>query len=194
MNLDSIFDRLLAEISDHIAKHVALGGVTDWNHYGSGKNLSWALITASAVGIGSSGARIVVDNAINTPHYERGKDAVMLFGPERYELTENYYSTVFHELGHWTGKATRLDRPASPVPEKFEFAMEEMVAEFTAAFICAALNISNDDLIENQAIYIAAHYVYGSCTDDDLTLAITQAKEAAAFLLNKAEWPLQIAA
>lgn len=199
MNLDTVFDSLLAEILDRITKHIALGpDTTTWNHFGSGKNRPWEPILAAEAVIKASGAKIVVDNDANTPAYFCDKcaeyqDTVVLFSPERYECA-SYYSTVFHELGHWTGD--RLKRQHThPVRPKQESAIEEMTAEFTAAFICAALNIVNNDLMENQAIYVAAHFVYGPCTDSDLTLAVAQAKEAAAFLLNKAEWPsLQIAA
>lgn len=53
----------------------------------------------------------------------------------------NYYRTCFHELGHWTGHRTRLDRDQSGRFKTKAYAREELVAELTAAFICASLNI-----------------------------------------------------
>ncbi|QOZ48726.1 antirestriction protein ArdC [Bradyrhizobium sp. CCBAU 53340] len=53
----------------------------------------------------------------------------------------NYYRTLFHELGHWTGHLSRLNRELSGAFGSKLYANEELVAELTAAFVCAALSI-----------------------------------------------------
>lgn len=53
--------------------------------------------------------------------------------------TENYYSTLFHELTHWTGAGFRLDRLAKEGFGKADYAFEELVAELGAAMLCAGL-------------------------------------------------------
>jgi len=53
----------------------------------------------------------------------------------------NYYRTCFHELGHWTGHASRLARDLSGWFGGKTYAREELVAEMAAAFICASLGI-----------------------------------------------------
>jgi antirestriction protein ArdC len=53
----------------------------------------------------------------------------------------NYYRTLFHELGHWTGHSRRLNRDLSGGFGSKAYANEELVAEITAAFVCAALSI-----------------------------------------------------
>ena len=53
----------------------------------------------------------------------------------------NYYRTCFHELGHWTGHKTRLDRDLKGHKGTKLYAKEELVAEMTTAFICASLGI-----------------------------------------------------
>jgi antirestriction protein ArdC len=53
----------------------------------------------------------------------------------------NYYRTLFHELGHWTGHASRLNRDHSGSFGSKLYANEELVAELTAAFVCATLSI-----------------------------------------------------
>jgi len=53
----------------------------------------------------------------------------------------NYYRTCFHELGHWTGHETRLDRKLSTNRGSKPYAREELVAEMTSAFLCARLSI-----------------------------------------------------
>lgn len=56
--------------------------------------------------------------------------------------TENYYSTVCHELAHWTGHKSRLDRLADKSRDGYAF--EELVAELGAAFQCVQLGISSE--------------------------------------------------
>lgn len=59
--------------------------------------------------------------------------------------TETYYSTLLHELTHWTGASNRLNR--DKMGARFgneQYAAEELVAELGAAFLCAELGIAND--------------------------------------------------
>ncbi len=53
----------------------------------------------------------------------------------------DYYRTCFHELGHWTGAKHRLARDHSGRFGSHPYAREELVAEMTSAFVCAALGI-----------------------------------------------------
>lgn len=53
----------------------------------------------------------------------------------------DYYRTSFHELGHWTGHASRLARDLANGFGSRGYAREELVAEMASAFVCAALSI-----------------------------------------------------
>jgi antirestriction protein ArdC len=53
----------------------------------------------------------------------------------------NYYRTLFHELGHWTGHKSRLARDLSCGFGSKAYAREELVAEIATAFVCASLAI-----------------------------------------------------
>jgi len=57
--------------------------------------------------------------------------------------TESYYATELHELTHWTGHKSRCDRDLSQRFGKEAYAMEELVAELGAAFLCSDLRITN---------------------------------------------------
>ena len=90
-----------------------------------------------------------------------------------------YYSGLFHELVHWVGHPTRLDRPLG-FDEESE-AKEELVAELGAALLCAEFSI--DDRIS----YPHADYVYHffELLDEDpraLFTAVLEAKAAVDFL------------
>ncbi len=51
------------------------------------------------------------------------------------------YSVLAHEITHWTGAATRLNRNLAPRFQKNAYAAEELVAELGSAFISAELEL-----------------------------------------------------
>jgi antirestriction protein ArdC len=53
----------------------------------------------------------------------------------------DYYRTCFHELGHWTGHPSRLNRDLKGRMGSNPYAREELVAEMASAFLCASLGI-----------------------------------------------------
>ena len=57
---------------------------------------------------------------------------------------ESYYATALHELGHWTGHKSRLDRDLANRFGTRAYAAEELIAELAAAFLCAHLNITGE--------------------------------------------------
>ena len=58
-----------------------------------------------------------------------------------FKQASSYYATLLHELGHWTGAKPRLDRNLSGRFGTKAYAAEELIAELTAAFLCAHLGI-----------------------------------------------------
>lgn len=81
--------------------------------------------------------RIGGDRAFYVP----SRDYVQLPPQPAFSEQINYYRTCFHELGHWTGHKTRLDRDQSGRGKTKTYAREELVAEMCAAFVCASLSI-----------------------------------------------------
>lgn len=65
--------------------------------------------------------------------------------------TEAYYSTLFHELTHWTGAGHRLNRHLSTRFASDAYAMEELTAELGAAFLSAHLEIANEPRLDHAA-------------------------------------------
>lgn len=57
-----------------------------------------------------------------------------------FDEASGLYATAFHELGHWTGHESRLNRTFGRMGSK-QYAYEELVAEFTSAFFCAETGI-----------------------------------------------------
>lgn len=56
---------------------------------------------------------------------------------------QNYYSTLLHELVHWSGHGTRCARTRYCSDERLAYAFEELVAELGAAFLCAEFELED---------------------------------------------------
>ena len=89
-----------------------------------------------------------------------------------------FYSTLFHELGHSTGHKNRLNRPTLADACMFgdtNYSKEELVAEFTAAFLCGAAGIENVAALNNSAAYIQG---WSRELKKDATLIVKAASQA----------------
>jgi len=75
-------------------------------------------------------------------YYSPGADFVAVPPPAAFAERINWYRTALHELGHWTGHKSRLDRNQRGVFGSADYAREELVAEMASAFACASLSIS----------------------------------------------------
>ena len=71
-------------------------------------------------------------------------DRIGLPARESFSDPENFYATAFHELGHWTGHESRLDRKLTGSKGKADYAFEELVAELSAAYLCAENDVSGE--------------------------------------------------
>ena len=58
-----------------------------------------------------------------------------------FKTEADYYATALHELTHWTGHKTRLDRQINNRHGDESYAFEELVAELGASFLCSDCNI-----------------------------------------------------
>jgi antirestriction protein ArdC len=89
--------------------------------------------------IGATGAdfRIGGDQA----YYVPSEDFIRIPQPADFADAINWYRTAFHELGHWTGHKSRLDRNLTTKFGTVDYAREELVAEMATAFVCASLGI-----------------------------------------------------
>jgi len=88
--------------------------------------------------------------------YRPSTDVVRLPEPTRFVSSEQYFSTLYHELAHSTGHSKRLDRKLDTEPQPFgspDYGKEELVAEMAAAFLSAHAGIK-PVTIENQAAYL----------------------------------------
>jgi antirestriction protein ArdC len=90
--------------------------------------------------VGNTGA--IVRHGGGRAFYSTGTDAITMPPYETFEDPESYAATKLHELGHWTGHEKRLARTFGKHFGDKDYSKEELVAELTAAFLCADLNVS----------------------------------------------------
>ena len=105
-------------------------------------------------------------------------------GTETSSPTEGWYSTLFHELTHWTGSSNRLARDFGKRFGDNRYAMEELVAELGAAFLCAELGISPQPR-QDHACYINNWLQVLKQDSKAIITAASQASKASDFLLAK---------
>jgi antirestriction protein ArdC len=83
-------------------------------------------------------------------------DERAFFGTETSTAQEAFYSTILHELAHHSGSESRLNREKGKRFADRAYAFEELIAETSAAFLCAELGISNEPR-PDHAQYIAQY-------------------------------------
>ena len=77
-------------------------------------------------------------------YYRPGADYISLPSFAAFKSAAQFYATSFHELGHWTGHKSRLDRDLRLRFGERAYAAEELIAELCAAFLCAEFSIDGD--------------------------------------------------
>jgi antirestriction protein ArdC len=77
-------------------------------------------------------------------YYRPSDDLISLPRFEAFKSAAQFYAVAFHELGHWTGHKSRLDRDLRHRFGERAYAAEELVAELCAAFLCAEFSIDGD--------------------------------------------------
>jgi antirestriction protein ArdC len=76
--------------------------------------------------------------------YYPGADVIVLPPLAAFVPEAAYFATALHELGHWTGHCSRLDRDLYGRFGDFRYAAEELIAELCSAFLCAHLGVAGD--------------------------------------------------
>ena len=119
-------------------------------------------------------------------YYQPALDRINVPPLKDYKIPEEYYSTLFHEMIHSTGHASRLNRAGIEEVAAFgseTYSKEELVAEMGAAMLCGVAGIDNNT-IENSANYIGG---WLRALKDDKRLVVraaAQAQNAADYILG----------
>jgi antirestriction protein ArdC len=125
-----------------------------------------------------------INHGGNRAYYMPAMDLVWLPSPNDFESYEHYLATALHELAHWSGAKHRLDRQLSNRFGTQAYAAEELVAELSAAFLCAHLNIEGK---LRHAEYIANWLELLREDPRAIFTAASKASQAADFLRSFSE-------
>lgn len=126
------------------------------------------------------------ENDMGRAYYSPNEDFISIPNVSSFIGRDAYYGTLFHELGHWTGHQSRLNRELKNHFGEPAYAFEELVAELTASFLCARHGI--------MMVSQAAAYMKGwvkACKDHPETLARASslAQRAADYIANEQPSP-----
>ncbi len=157
--------------------------VEGYDHHESGKPSEEDLVTKLELAEQfCRNTKAEIRHGGNGAYYHRVEDYINIpetkaFVDTKYaNATENYYATLMHELTHWTGSPTRLDRDKAKTRKELEkYAFEELVAELGAAFLCAQLNITQTTR-QDHALYLKG---WLQALKDDKKYIFTAAAQAA---------------
>jgi len=127
-----------------------------------------------------------IQDAGSQAFYSPLTDRITLPPRELFTSTEEIYSCLFHEIGHAIGHPTRLNRASITEAASFgspTYSFEELVAECSAAYLCAHTGIS-PAVIFNQAAYIQGWLAKLKSDRRLVVMPAAQAQKAADFILN----------
>lgn len=97
--------------------------------------------------------RAIIKHGGNRAFYVPSADYIQLPELDQFKSSADYYATSLHELAHWTGHESRLNRDFSGRFGNEAYAFEELVAELGSAMLCAHLKIDGQ---LQHASYIAS--------------------------------------
>lgn len=137
-------------------------------------DLAERIMTASEADIRHEGLRAF---------YRRSDDCISL--PEQASFVDagGYYATALHELTHWTGHESRLDRQFGKRFGDSAYAAEELVAELGSAFLSAHCRIDGQ---LQHANYLDSWLQVLRNDKRAIFTAAAQAQKASDYLLLKA--------
>jgi antirestriction protein ArdC len=118
--------------------------------------------------------------------YSISADAIQMPAFESFQDADSYYATLAHECIHWTGNKARLNRYFGGHRFGSEgYAVEELVAELGAAFLCADLGLALEPR-EDHASYIAMWLNVLKADHRAVFTAASHAQRAAEFINSRA--------
>jgi antirestriction protein ArdC len=121
--------------------------------------------------------------------YRPSNDTVGMPSRDLFHSSEEYYSTLFHELTHSTGHASRVGREGIEQLNTFgseSYSKEELVAEMGAAMLCGVTGIS-PATIPNSAAYLRSWINVLRGDSKLLVSAASAAQKAADYIRNTAK-------
>lgn len=139
----------------------------------------------------------IVSGVPNPPKFEQShaawyrpsNDSLGMPARALFNSSEEYYSTLFHELTHSTGHASRIGREGIEQLNTFaseSYSQEELIAEMGAAMLCGVTGIAPSTL-QNSAAYLKTWIARLKSDSRLLVSAASAAQKSADYIQGKQE-------
>ena len=113
---------------------------------------TWDVVELGEIILRNSGAKIINSASATGCCYRPLQDDIVLPTPAMFISAAEYYSAAIHELAHWTGASSRLDRKLITRHGNEEYAREELRAEIASWMISTVTGLPFDP--DNHAAYV----------------------------------------
>lgn len=119
----------------------------------------------------------------DSAYFSPSEDKIVMPPFSEFKSPEDYYSTLMHEIVHWTGGRSRLDRPNMNQRNSPEYAFEELIAEIGAAYMMGILGLSVQP--RGDHAHYLGHWVQKLKDDPEaIQKAVTAAQKAANWIIE----------
>lgn len=140
----------------------------------------WRTPDSALLILENSGAEIRTGG--DRAYYSLTHDHIQMPHLSTFRSPEAWAATVLHELGHWTGHQSRLDRNLAGKGDRISYAREELRAELASVFICSELGIPSH--LENHASYLGSWLQALQGDKKEIFRASADAQRIADYCLN----------
>lgn len=117
-------------------------------------------------------------------YFSPNQDYIAMPDLWRWKKEDDYRAVLAHELTHWTGHKSRLDRKMNSKFGDEAYAFEELIAELGSAFLCSATGITNDEPRPDHAKYLNSWLNVLKKDKTAIFKAASAAQKATDWLLN----------
>lgn len=117
------------------------------------KEQSWSAVERAELILKSSGATLQHSDS-DRAFYRSLSDSIHLPNKSQFLTADAYYATALHELGHWTGHESRLNRDLANPFGSEGYAKEELRAEIASMILGDELGIGHDP--SQHVAYVAS--------------------------------------
>lgn len=132
-----------------------------------------------------TGVKLMIKES-NSAFYQPSTDSVTVPLREQFDGIAEFYSTLYHELTHSTGHASRLNRFDNGMfVSRDKYSREELIAEIGAATAMSILGINSSKTDSNSAAYLANWASFLKSDPKAIIVAAGRAEKAINLIFNK---------
>lgn len=138
--------------------------------------------------IQNSGVAFLEDATTRSAYYIPKEDTIVMPPRNLFKNNNFYFGTLLHEFAHATGHETRNNRTLNTDNETSEYALEEIIAEFTSLFILNQLGLEKNKNKKMSFEYIKHYFSQIENADYKLLYALKQSIAAKEYILQVGEY------